>query len=401
MVHCFSVDSGEMIRSIAHVDMDAFYASVEQRDRPELRGRPVIVAGLGRRGVVSTASYEARRFGVRSALPTARARRLCPDGVFVEPRMAVYAAVSRQVFDVLHAVTPDVEGLSLDEAFLDVSACLALHGGLDAIGCRIKDGIRAATGLTCSVGLAHNKFLAKLASELAKPDGLLHLVPDRVQAMLDPLPVERLWTVGPVTARQLHAAGYATVRDPRGAAPGALERVVGNHAALLRRLAIGADERPVVPSREERSISAETTFEHDLASLAQARLWLMRLAERVGERARRHGLEGRTISAKLRAPPFETTHRQCSIETATAATEVIYAAAERLLERWWNERRRPRLRLLGVGLSGFEARATAAQGDLFTTVADEGARDRVLDSINRRFGRNTIRRARGLEPGAE
>jgi DNA polymerase-4 len=400
MIHGSLPPDTERLRAIVHVDMDAFYAAVEQRDRPELRGLPVIVAGLGRRGVVTTASYEARRFGVRSAMPTARARSLCPHGVYLEPRMEAYAAVSRQVFAVLESITPDVEGLSLDEAFLDVGACLALHGGLDAIGRRIKQAVRAATALDCSVGMAHNKFLAKLASELCKPDGLMHLTPDRVTAVLDPLPVERLWTVGPVTARQLRDAGYATVRELRLAPPGALEAAIGNHAALLRRLAVGADDRPVDAAREDRSLSAETTFEHDLATLADAKAWLMRLTERVGERVRRHGLEGRTVEVKLRVPPFETMHRQCSLEQPTAATDLIYAAAERLLERWWNERRRPRLRLLGVGLSGFDVRPADAQGDLFAPAPVAG-RDRLLDSINRRFGHNAIRRARGLDPDPE
>ncbi|MFN7552805.1 MAG: DNA polymerase IV [Pseudomonadota bacterium] len=296
-------------RAERHVDLDAFYASVEQLDHPRLRGRPVIVGGTGARGVVATASYEARRFGVRSAMPGATARRLCPDGVFLRPRMARYAEVSAAVFSVFAEFTPVIEGLSLDEAFLDVSASRRLLGSLPAIGALVRARVRERTGLPCSVGMAHNKLLAKLATELAKPDGLFHLPPERVGATLDPLPVERLWTIGAVAARRLAEVGVRTIGELRGADPSAVARAMGSQAATAQRLAAGIDERAVEPDRDGKSIGAECTFDQDLRTLEAAKVRLMRLVERVGERARAAGVEGRVVTLKLRVPPFETSTR--------------------------------------------------------------------------------------------
>jgi DNA polymerase-4 len=379
-------------RAIIHVDMDAFYAAIEVLDAPALRGKPLIVAGLGRRGVVSTCSYEARRFGVHSAMPTAQARRLCPDGVYVEPRMARYVEVSREVFDVFNEFTPEIEGLSLDEAFLDVTASRALLGDLQTIGRHLKMKVQSRVGLPCSVGMAHNKLLAKLASELSKPDGLLHIDPERVGALLDPLPVGRLWTVGRVAAAKLEQAGVRTIGDLRNANLMHLKNQVGEHAATLQALARGEDERPVVADREDKSIGAETTFEYDLETIEQARTWLMRMCERVGERTRAHELAGRRVTVKLRVPPFETMTRQSTLSIATSSTSEIHAAALALLEKWWGERKKPRLRLLGVTLAQFDA--DAAQNDLFAPPAPK--QDQLLDAINRKFGKGAIRRAKGL-----
>ena len=386
-------------RAIAHVDMDAFYAAIEQRDRPELQGRPVIVGGLGPRGVVSTASYEARRFGVRSAMPIAKARRLCPEGVYLAPRMGVYAAVSRDVFAVFRSITPEVEGLSLDEAFLDLGRSLALFGTPWQIGARLKAEVLARTGLRCSVGLASNKFLAKLASELGKPDGLLELRAENVRETLDPLPVGRLWTVGPVAAARLEAAGLRTVADLRAAGEPRLRAVLGEHGLALARLARGEDDRPVQPDQAERSLGAEETLDVDLASLEAAQALLMRLVERVAERARALALVGRVLTLKLRVPPFDTSTRRALLEPASNATARLHALASSLLERWWRQAPEPRLRLLGVTLSELAA-ADEEAPDLFAAPAPaEG--DEVVDRINRRFGGGAIRRARGLrEPGA-
>lgn len=386
----------ERQNAVIHVDMDAFYASVEQLDRPELRGRPVIVGGAGPRGVVATASYEARRYGVRSAMPGATARRLCPDGIFVAPRMARYAEVSAAVFEVLRSFTPLVEGLSLDEAFLDVTASQRLLGPLPGLGPRVRAAVRERTGLPCSVGMAHNKLLAKLATELAKPDGSFHLQPSEVHAVLDPLPVGRLWTIGTVATRRLGEVGIHTIGDLRRAEPRLVGRALGNHAAGAQRLAAGIDERPVVPDRDGKSIGAERTFDDDLRSLEAARGWMMRLAERVGERARQAGVAGRTVTVKLRIPPFETCTRQATLPDATAATAEIYAAGDRLLSRWWREEPARRLRLLGIALSALEATAGAAQDSLFAPVPGTRGQDPVLDRINERFGHGAIRRARGL-----
>lgn len=387
-------------RAVIHVDMDAFYASVEQLDRPELRGRPVVVGGAGPRGVVATASYEARRFGVRSAMPGATARRLCPDAVFLAPRMDRYAAVSAEVFAILAEFTPVIEGLSLDEAFLDVTASLRLLGPLASIGPRIRERVRERTGLACSVGTAHNKLLAKLATELAKPDGCFHLEAERVQATLDPLPAGRLWTIGKVAAERLAELGIRSIGDLRRAEHRLVARALGNHALEAQRLAAGIDEREVVPDRAEKSVGAERTFDADLRTLEDARVRLMRLAERVGERARATGVAGRTVTVKLRVPPFETSTRQATLPEPTAATAEIYAAGNRLLSRWWREAPARRLRLLGISLSGFEPAPDAGQESLFErTPPAAGASDPVLDRINERFGRGAIRRARGLPAG--
>jgi DNA polymerase-4 len=382
---------------VIHVDMDAFYASVEQLDQPQLRGRPVIVGGAGARGVVATCSYEARRYGVRSAMPGSMARRLCPAGIFVAPRMDRYAEMSALVFGVLREFTPLVEGLSLDEAFLDVTGSLRLLGPLEALGPRIRGEVRSRTGLACSVGMAHNKLLAKLATELAKPDGCFHLVPAAVQATLDPLPVGRLWTIGEVAAGKLAALGVRTIGELRRADPRLAIKALGSHGPHAQRLAAGVDEREVVPDRVEKSVGAERTFDRDLATLDEARGWLMRLCERVGERARGAGLAGRTVTVKLRIPPFETFTRQCTLPDPIDATGPLHAAAVRLLETWWREAPARRLRLLGVSLSGFEATGVAQHG-LFTPTAPAREPDPVLDRINQRFGRGAIRRARALPP---
>jgi DNA polymerase-4 len=384
-------------RAIIHVDMDAFYASVEQLDRPELRGRPVVVGGAGARGVVATASYEARRFGIRSAMPGVAARRLCPDAVFLAPRMERYAEVSARVFAILDGFSPLVEGLSLDEAFVDVTASQRLLGELARIGPEVRRRVREELGLPCSVGMAHNKLLAKLATELAKPDGVFHLRPEAVQSTLDPLPVGRLWTIGEVAAKRLASVGVRTVGELRTAELVQVARALGNHAATARRLAAGIDEREVVPDREEKSIGAERTFDRDLATLEAARAWLLRLCEKVGERARSHALRGRTVTVKLRTPPFETHTRRTTLPEAVDATGAIHAAALALLESWWTQAPLKRLRLLGVTLSGFDA--ARGQPGLFAPAARAGL-DPVADRINQRFGRGAIRRARTL-PGAD
>jgi DNA polymerase-4 len=385
--------NAHMQRAIIHVDMDAFYAAIEVLDHPEWAGKPLVVGELGRRSVVSTASYEARRYGVRSAMPTLTAQRLCPEAIFAPVRMARYREVSAQVFDVFAEVTPEIEGLSLDEAFLDVTRSLRLLGGIETIGRFLKHEIRARTGLAASVGMAHNKLLAKLASELSKPDGFLRVTPESAQALLDPLPVGRMWTVGKVAEAALHRIGIRTIGELRTVDPRLLRQAIGNHAAVLVRLAQGLDERPVEADVEEKSISAETTFEHDLVTLDDANAWLARLAERVGERVRAHALAGRTVTVKLRKPPFETHTRQTRLAVATDATDTITQAGRALLRQWWKDEREPRLRLVGIGLSGFGVEPQTALFD-----ADEGReKDVVADAINRRFGGGSLMRGAALK----
>ena len=388
----------ETVRAILHVDMDAFFASVEEHDDPTLIGKAVIVGGLGRRGVVSTCNYAARRFGVRSAMPMAQAQRLCPDAVFLVSRMSRYAEVSAQVFKVLGEVTPQIEGLSLDEAFLDVSESLRLFGTSQEIAKRIKQRVFDVTGLRCSVGVSHNKWLAKLATELGKPDGLFEITEANCQQLLDPLSVGRLWTVGKVAQEKLEAAGYRTIGDVRCADAVALRRVIGNNVGLLQSLARGQDDRVVVADREEQSVGAETTFETDLKTLEEARTWLLRLCERVGERARRNAVRGRVVTIKLRTPPFHTETRQLSLAAGCNATDDIHAAARTLLERWWREKKTPSLRLLGVSLGGLGD--SGERDDLFVDVAAP-RKDRVADSLNQKFGSGTLKRARSLKSPGE
>jgi DNA polymerase-4 len=376
--------------AIIHVDMDAFYASVEQRDRPALRGLPVIVAGLGPRGVVSTCSYEARRFGVHSAMPTVQARRLCPEGVYLWPDLARYEAVSDEVFEVFHEVTPLVEGLSLDEAFLDVTASQRLLGSVETIGRRIKQAIRERTGLNASVGMGPNKLLAKLAGELSKPDGFHRIAAEGAAAELAPLPVGRLWTVGKVTEQALHRLGIRTMGELAACDTARLASALGRQAGALQALARGEDDRRVEPAQAEQSIGAEHTFDVDLADLAMAEAWLLRHCERIAARARQRGLQGRTVTVKLREPPFVTHTRQAQLPVASASANALYGLARGLLGAWWRGQQRPRLRLLGVSLSGF---AVERQQDLFDSAPDRRITDQVQDRINSRFGTGSLVRA--------
>nr|WP_199044809.1 DNA polymerase IV [Dyella sp. ASV24] len=377
-------------RAIIHVDMDAFYASVEQRDRPELRGLPVIVAGLGPRGVVSTCSYEARRFGVRSAMPTAQARRLCPDGAYLWPDLTRYEEVSCQVFEIFHEVTPLVEGLSLDEAFLDVTASQRLLGSVETMGWRIKEVIRERTGLNASVGMGPNKLLAKLASEISKPDGFRRIASDRAAAELAPLPVGRLWTVGKVTEQALHRLGIRTMGELAACDTARLASALGRQAGALQALARGEDERSVEPEQAEQSIGAEHTFDVDLAELTMAEAWLLRHCERIAARARQRGLQGRTVTVKLREPPFVTHTRQAQLPSPSASASELYGLARGLLNAWWKSQQRPRLRLLGVNLSGF---AVKPQQDLFDVTPEQRVADQLQDRINSRFGTGSLVRA--------
>lgn len=373
-------------RSIIHVDMDAFYASVEQLDRPELRGKAVIVGGLGPRGVVSTASYDARDFGVHSAMPMRQARRLCPHAEFIAPRASRYREVSEQVFEVFRNVTPLVQGLSLDEAFLDVTASLRLFGPLEDLGRKLKRDILAATGLTASVGMAHNKFLAKLASDADKPDGLVRITEDRVQAFLDPMPIDRLWGIGRKTQPRLRALGLLTIGQLRRADAGLLRPVLGNRTEHFMRLARGIDEREVEPSRPDKSISHEVTFDADITAREALLSELQHQADRVSRRLRKQHLVARTVSVKIRDSRFRTVTRSRSMVAGSNSSSTIYRMARALFEAWRAEHRTTPVRLLGVGTSNFEDDEHPGE------VADSRDRrlDHVLDGIRDRFGEDGI-----------
>lgn len=383
------------LRSILHVDMDAFYASIEQRDDPSLRGKAVVVGGDTNRGVVAAASYEARRFGIRSAMPMRDAMRRCPDLVRVRPRMSHYAAVSGEIFDIFRDITPLVEGLSLDEAFLDVTGSLALFGGPVDIAREVKRRIREKTALTASVGVAQNKLVAKIASDLDKPDGLTVLYPDDYAARLDPLPVGVIPGIGPKTLERLHAIGIRKVADLRTATDAALLPVFGRYAAKTRARAAGIDDRPVEPDREEQSISAEETYEHDLDSPDAMDREILRLAERTASRLRKANLVAGTIQLKIRRDDFSTFTRQCAARPPTDGTDRIHALGRGLLHAWLAENPGARVRLLGVGGSNL---SPSTQRDLFEQedLRPDTSVDRAIDKVRDRFGSASVSRARTL-----
>ncbi|MFJ4465197.1 DNA polymerase IV [Streptomyces sp. NPDC088928] len=356
--------------TILHLDMDAFYASAEQAAKPSLRGKPVVVGGLGPRGVVATASYEARRFGVHSAMPMAQARRLVPNAAYLVPRFQLYRTVSDQVMELLARLSPLVEPLSLDEAFVDLEAGGTADSAASSleIGEQLRTAIRAVTGLTGSVGLAGSKMLAKIASEEAKPDGLLLIEPGTERALLAPMPVRIIPGVGPATADHLRRAGMTTVDDLVEAGEDELVRLLGKaHGHSLHRMASGYDDRPVVAERDAKSVSVEDTFDADLHDRVRIRTEVERLADRCVQRLRGAGRSGRTVVLKVRRYDFSTLTRSETLRGPTDDPTVVREAAARLLEAVDTT---GGVRLLGVGVTGL---ADYTQEDLFAQAADERA----------------------------
>jgi len=377
------------LRAILHIDMDAFYASVEQHDEPALRGLPVIVGGTSGRGVVAAASYEVRRFGVRSAMPMRRALALCPHAVCVRPRMARYQEVSHQVFAIFRAVTPLVQGLSLDEAFLDVTASGQPAAG---IAREIKARIRASTGLTASVGVAPNKLVAKIASDLAKPDGLTIVAAEDIHAVLDPLPIRRLPGLGGKTGAKVEAAGIGTLGALRAASDALLAPIFGRHAQRVRDRAAGIDERPVECDAPEKSVSAEDTFEHDIGDPRVLQAELLRIADLALARLRTRALAAGCIAVKIRRADFATFSRQRSVAPPVRDRATVGRIASDLLAGWLREHPGAKLRLLGVALTHL---SPAMQLGLF-----DGTRpppDAAIDAVHHRFGKQALRRAASLK----
>jgi DNA polymerase-4 len=373
-------------QAILHVDMDAFFAAVECLDDSGLVGKPVIVGGLGPRGVVSTASYEARIFGVHSAMPMGRARRLCPQGCFIRPRMTRYREKSAEIFRVFREFTPLVQGLSLDEAFLDVGASMKLFGPAPGMAAMIKKRIREKTGLTASVGVAHNKFLAKLASDVDKPDGLYVVDPDRVHDFLDPMPVTRLWGIGKRTAPKLRQLGVLTVGQLRLSDPEVLRAALGNRTGHFMRLARGEDDRLVEVQRPDKSISNEVTFDYSLSDRDELLAELQWQAENVSRRLRSRHLLARTVTVKLRDDAFRTATRSKSMIAPSNSTRTLYRMARALFEKWRSSHKATPVRLLGMGVSGLEdMHAGHEEGDQADSAVEQGV-DSVLDDIHRRFG---------------
>ncbi len=374
--------------------MDAFYPAVEALDKPELRGKPVIVGGSRERGVVSSASYEARRFGVHSAQPIATAIRLCPDGIFMPVRMSRYKEVSRQIFGIFHRFTPLVEPLSIDEAFLDLTGAERLMGQTKVIAKKIKETVLKKTGLTVSAGVASSKFVAKIASDIDKPDGLTVVPPDRVRDFLDPLPVKKMWGVGKITQQALARLSVKTFKDLRQIPVEILEKKFGERGTAMHLLSMGIDERDVEPERETKSIGHEQTFMKDILNPYQARKEILSLANRVAQRMRREKVRGNTVSLKVKYSDFTQITRAATLFAPTDDTMEIYSISCRLLKKT-AVGKRP-VRLLGISLSQLSTLENEKQLFLFAQDKEYQKRKNLntaLDSICNKFGEKSIRPA--------
>ena len=386
-----------MTKKIIHIDMDAFYASVEQHDNPALKGLPVIVGGdPGRRGVVSAASYEARVYGVHSAMPSSQARRLCPQGNFLPVRMHRYREVSGEIFRILREYTPLVEPLSLDESFLDVTGSEKLFGPVLQIAREVKRRILVTTGLTASAGIAPNKFLAKIASDFKKPDGLVEIKPDEVREFLRELPISKLWGVGKATEEVLKGMGILKVGQLALFPAEKIERKLGKFGLELMALARGEDERPVSPDADAKSISQEETFTPDLETPDQMKRILLDQAEQVGWELRKEKLKGSTVTVKVRYPDFTLVTRSLTLPFPTDQGIDIYQTAMKLLSR--TEALQRRARLLGVGISNLLHRDDPEQYLLFDSRREKTERSvQAMDRIWEKFGPEAIKRASLLE----
>lgn len=377
-------------RSILHMDMDAFYASIEQMDHPELRGKPLLVGYDGPRGVVTTASYDARPFGCHSAQPMSVAKRLCPHAIVVAVRMSRYQEVSEHIFGILQSFSPVIEPLSIDEAFMDLSGAEHLFGSAEGAARQIRQRVRNEVGLTASVGVAPNKFLAKLASDMDKPDGLTVIGPEDLDRVLPPLPIGRLWGVGKVSAARFDRMGVRTIGDLRKRGLPWLTEYAGNDAQRLWDLSHGRDSRPVISDHEAKSIGHETTFEENLADPAQVRDVLLALTEQVARRLRRHGLRARGIALKIRFGDFKTVNRSATFSEATDVTSEIWQSARTLFDVW--AKKFHPVRLIGVTAERLERSAEAMT--LFDNPRSDRQKrlDSATDAILSRFGDHSIRR---------
>jgi len=386
------MDKPKPAKNIIHLDMDAFYPSVEVLDNPELRGKPVIVGGSKERGVVSSASYEARKFGVHSAQPMATAMRLCPKGIVLPTRMARYQEVSEQVFEIFPLFTPLVEPLSIDEAFLDVTGSTRLFGSAVEIAKKIKKMVVEKTGLTISAGLAPSKFVAKVASDMEKPDGLTVVTADKVREFLDPLPIKKMWGAGKVTQKALARLSIHTFKDLRQTSLELLEKEFGKHGSHMHQLAWGIDQRDVVTLHDVKSVGHELTYSADILDLEPARRELLSLANRVARRMRRKGLEGKTITLKVKYSDFKLITRSVTVHHSTNDSAAIYANVCRLLEKT-GVGKRP-VRLLGISLSNLADSDAGRQLSLFSQEEASEKRkelNKTADSIFEKFGNKGIR----------
>ena len=383
---------------ILHVDMDAFYAAVELRDNPALTGKPVVVGGSPKgRGVISAASYEARMFGIHSAMPASRALRLCPDAVFIKPRMEYYAAISKRIREIFFRFTSLVEPLSLDEAFLDVTGCERLFGTGPEIGKMVQTAIRDELDLVASVGVAPNKFLAKVASDLEKPNGFTIVNPDAIHEFLDPLEIRRVWGVGPQTAKKFRSLGVERVGQLRQLPRDTLDRAFGLNSEHFWRLARGLDTRSVVPDRIAKSVSHESTFHKDIEDDQCIEAWLLELTDQVARRLRRHNIFGKTVQIKVRFASFDTITRAKTLPTRSQSTRELWEVARQLIRNVRSEDHRS-VRLLGMGVGNLSRQEKRQQLLFDGEEKIKSSRvDVTADSIRDKFGGSAVRRASSLE----
>jgi DNA polymerase-4 len=378
---------------ILHIDMDAFYASVEQLDNPWLKGKCVIVGGTSNRGVVSASSYEARRFGVRSAMPIFQARQKCPDGVFVPPRMERYKEVSKKIMAILREFSPQVEVVSIDEAYMDVSGSQRLHGDPETVAMNIKNEIKEKLGLACSVGVAPGKFLAKVASDMDKPDGLTIIQPQQVHQFIESLPVQKVPGVGKKTFLQLESMGIKTLGDVNRFPDKMLLDRLGKFGHRLIELASGRDHSTVTPWSPHKSVSSERTLGEDTRDKKLLHKYLLKQSEEVARQLRKANFKARTITLKLKHADFKQFTRSKTISTPTRSSETIYQHAASVLD---NYELTQKIRLIGVGTSGFKSAGQPVQLDLFDRVKKSDRTwekvDRTLESITKKFGRDAIKR---------
>ncbi len=388
-------------RLIIHVDMDAFFAAVEQLDHPEYRGKPVVVGadpkgGKGR-GVVATASYEARQFGIRSAMPISRAYRLCPNAIYLRGRHRRYHEVSQQIMAILRDFSPVIQQISIDEAFLDMTGSMGLYPDPVALGRQIKERIRTETGLTASLGIASNKFVAKVASDLEKPDGLTYCPPGEETTFLAPLPIRRLWGVGEKTAQKLMQLGFRTIGDITAVPKEHLVKALGSWGLHLWKLANGIDHRPVSEQSVRKSISEETTFHEDVDDAEAIELTLFKIADRVSRAMRRKGWKGRTITLKIRYEDFETHTRSKTLGDYVYDAETLRAIGVQLFRKVWKGEKK--IRLIGLGVSMLNTLG-GEQLNLFGESAGYGGEriDALLEELKEKFGEDAVDRASFLIP---
>jgi len=382
------------MRYIIHIDMDAFFASVEKLDNPDLKGKPVIVGGLGKRGVVATASYEARRYGVRSAMPISMARKLCSNGIYLPPRFDRYQQISKRIREIFSSYTPEVEPISLDEAFLDVTKTAKSFNLAIAKAKRIKEEVKKETGLSCSAVVAPNKFLAKLASDMQKPDGFVVIRKDEIEGILTDLPVSKIWGVGRVTEVKLDEMGIQTVGELRRVPRSKLKNIFGKQGEDLYQLARGIDESPVVSYHRIKSISQEMTFDEDLRDRQKIKNCILRLSEEVASTLRKDKLQAKTVRIKVRFSDFTTITRQTSLNVPADSTKIVRDLAIKLFEKKVKGNRA--VRLIGVGVSNLTD-VTEKQLYLSFEAKDRKKFERIddaIDKIRQRFGRESIKRGK-------